>query len=95
MRFMKFTMLALLGILLAACSRYHGHYGGKYYQKNAQATAPLKIPHGIASPVADQYYSVPWKAQAGSHAKLSLLPPDPEYKRVLRTIKLKKKKAHK
>ena len=95
MRLMKFTVLALLGILLGACSRYHGHYGGKYYKQNAQVVPPLQVPRGIASPVADQYYSVPWKAQAGPHSKFSLLPPDPQYKRVLREIKLKKKKVHK
>lgn len=83
MKRLLFVLVAMLGLCLAGCGKYHGKYGGKYYNNNAQTISPIRVPHGVASPVAQQYYSIPWKVEGKANPKLSLLPPDENFKRRL------------
>ncbi|PHQ80923.1 MAG: hypothetical protein COB66_03525 [Coxiella sp. (in: Bacteria)] len=93
MRFIKISLIAALGLSLAACGHYHGKYGGKYYMKDAQVVNTIKVPRGIPSPVAAQYYSVPWKVEGRARPKLSLLPPDPAFQRAMWKKHHKRKKG--
>jgi uncharacterized lipoprotein len=85
-------LAATLG--LVGCGKYHGAYGGKYYMNDARTVPPLHVPAGINSPVTQQYFTVP-NAQLG-HAtpKLSLLPPDPEFRARLAEHNSKKIHQH-
>lgn len=76
------TLVAVVGlaaIALGGCGKYHGKYGSKYYKDNAQALAPITVPHGVVSPVGEQFYAIPWKAKAAPNKELSMLPPDPAF----------------
>lgn len=86
------TSLAAVSILaLAACGKYHGHYGEKYYKNSDDAVKTINVPHGMSSPVGKQLYPVP-KIENNKTANVSLLPPDPNYHAAVRELKLKKKK---
>ncbi len=79
MRFITIITIAALATTLVGCGKYHGKYGSKYYKDNAQALAPITVPRGINTPVSEQYYAIPWKANGNPSEALSLLPPDPTF----------------
>ena len=79
MRCIAIGSLIFLALGLTACGSYHGKYGGKYYSDNSKMIPPITVPHGIHSPVGQQIYAIPWKADGKVSPKLSLLPPDPHF----------------
>lgn len=85
-RLMTLVVLGIWGFMVAGCinsSRYHGAYSANNYMKNAQTIPPIVVPHGMASPVADQLYPIPWAAKGVAAPKISLIPPDPNYQHYL------------
>lgn len=95
-RLMTVFVLGLLGLALMGCantSRYHGQYGSNRYMVNAQTIPPIDVPRGIASPVADQLYPIPWTIKGQASPTLSLMPPDPNYQHYLWQLQQKKKKT--
>lgn len=95
MRYLVGLLVLVSGVLLAGCGKYHGTYGGKYYMSDARVVHPLVVPHGVHSPVGQQYFTVPNVAVASAPAKLSLLPPDPKFKAYLHDYKQRDINRHK
>ncbi len=94
MRSIKVIFVLGFGLLLGACGKYHGAYGGKYYMQDARVVHPIIVPKGINSPVQEQYYTVPNIAEGRAAPKLSLLPPDPMFVEYLAQYQHKKAHEH-
>lgn len=91
MRYLTGIIVVAASVALVGCGKYHGQYGGKYYQQDAQAVPPIVVPHGINSPVTEQYFTVPNQQLAQAKPHMSMLPPDPTFLAYLNSYKHKKK----
>lgn len=91
MRYLTGMMIVATSLALVGCGKYHGKYGGKYYQQDAQLEHPIVVPRGVGSPVTQQFFKVPNQHLAQAKPHLSLLPPDPTFLAYLDTYKHKKK----
>lgn len=80
MRFkLGLAAVVAVSVVLVGCGKYHGQYGGRYYQQDAQVMHPIVVPKGVPSPVSDQIFTVPRQDLAEGNTHPSLLPPDPTF----------------
>lgn len=92
MRYLTGIIVVAASVALVGCGKYHGKYGSKYYQQDAQLEHPIVVPRGVASPVAEQFFTVPEQHRASAaKSQPSLLPPDPTFLAYLNSYKHKKK----
>lgn len=94
MRYLVGAVAVIAALGLSGCGKYHGTYGGKYYMNDARVVPPLTVPKGVNSPVAQQFFTVPNQYRGRALPKLSLLPPDPEFRQRLAAHNAKKIHQH-